>query len=285
MAGGSTEFDNEARSDRLLCFERKMRTWWNPLGWSRREALDYAEFLFIALATGLAAVAGVVDAVAKAPWAIAAAVSGLLAAGSKFWGKKLDERSKRLAASQLQRTIRAALGHMHGHFFEQQDPEDLHKHRITLFVCRSGQGGPLGCKRWLAIYARKGAHPESTTVWPVDDDQPDKCTGLVGKIWAYGGVRFDEAACSWPTDGNETAKRTYSDSQGITVAEAERLNVKARYFAGSDVMVRGAKWGVLFIDSLKEFRLAEKGGHLTRQKKRLERYATLVGKLLEEGEQ
>ena len=70
-------------------------------------------------------------------------------------------------AAQARRMVGATLLHMHEHFFEQEENRDKHKHRVTLFECRTGDG-PGGCTRWLAIYAREGAYPDSDSVWPLD---------------------------------------------------------------------------------------------------------------------
>lgn len=62
----------------------------------------------------------------------------------------------------------------------------------------------------------------------------------------------------------------------------ESLKVKALAFGGAVVMVSGKRWGVLLLDSQKPFPKCEKQAGKTIQKKVIDKYAVLLGKVLEE---
>lgn len=277
--------------------------YWPPSSWHWRAIWWYAEWVMLAVAAGLGGVAALAESKDKAT-AVAWSVTFTVGAGlSKLFTRLAEEREKAAKAreaeqaelirdteladlrarfgGQAQRMVRAILSHMHDHFFEQEAGQDKHKHRVTLFVCREG-AGPRGCRKWLAIYARFGENPESTTTWPLDDNSPEGCRGVAGKIWVENSDQFYVAECDWPENGDPVDKARYAKSLGITVAEAETLHIKSRYFSGALVMVRGAKWGVLLVDSRKDWR--KKGGQQTIQTKRTRRYATLLGTVLAEVE-
>lgn len=288
---------------------------WDPRSWParrKRTTLDAAEYVGVVAAGSVGSLnwGGLFDADMK-PLAVASSIAfTFLAAGSKFALRRLDDGEKDAAAKekeaadaarkeaedkiraeadqavqcarqQAKRIVQAILLHMHEHFFEQSANADKLVHRITLFQQVSGasEGGP--CKRWLQVYARHGWHQNSATVWPLDEDVPGGCRGVAGRIWLESATLFESAACPWPLDGNPKQKAEYASSHEITVDEAERLNVKSQFFAGTVVLVNGKKWGVLLVDSLKTFEKAKEGGQRGLQRKRIERYATLIGRAIE----
>jgi hypothetical protein len=165
---------------------------------------------------------------------------------------------------------------MRDHFFEKEVGGERYKHRVTLFVCTTTDAG----KR-LTIYQRAGVHPTSEIAWEVDDNDLTKCRGIAGRIWFHTITLMECHDPAWPTDDDPVAKERYAECQGISLAEAERLKVKSTAFCGTIVVVNGEKWGVLLIDSQKQWRFDAKP-HRTRNEKRIERYATLLSQVLAE---
>src|SRR5262249_49806648 len=55
--------------------------------------------------------------------------------------------------------------------------------------------------------------------------------------------------------GNQGQKATYADSLGMTVAEAEALNVKSRTLIATPIEVVGERWGVLVLDCRKDVKI------------------------------
>ena len=84
------------------------------------------------------------------------------------------------------------------------------------------------------------------------------------------------AACDWPELDDPIAKSTYAMSLGIAVAEAEALNVKSKTFVGAPILVGGRRWGVLLLDSRKDWPHDKQG-----KRALLNRYATVIGAALE----
>lgn len=279
---------------------------WNPPLWSRKGVLHWSGFAAITLG----AVAGGVTAGLTDPKerTVSASVGGVFAVLAGLAGVRIkllddaekaakDQRAVEAEAkreaehdalitrygNQTRRMIRAVLIHMHGHFFEEEDAADQHKHRVTLFVYRAGTG-PDGCTKWLAVHARKGAYEDSPTVWPLDDNEIDRCRGMAGRVWFLGSK--DELAVDTAWDDNDPSKQAaYAQAMRLTVPEAAALKVKSQYFFGTVVMVHGRKWGVLLIDSRKKFRKPAAGGHEGRQNRRLDRYAELLGGMLAEAKE
>ncbi len=220
----------------------------------------------------------------KTPWIYAGLGCSVVLVLVKGVAARLNAVAKRTAADQMRRAVLAVLNHMHGHFFEQEEAAERWKHRITLFRRLAGRGGPGGCDQWLAVYARKGDNPLSETVWQIDDHNPAKCRGVAGEVWVHSTTSYKRAACDWPEGDDAATKEVYAQSLRCTFAEAERWAVKSQYFAGAMIEVGAVRWGVLLIDSLRDFHKLPSSAQHTIQKKRLERYATLIGTLLREGE-
>src|SRR5262249_26682480 len=149
-------------------------------------------------------------------------------------------------------------------------------------VLRCGEGDEIeeGGKD-LAIFARKGKNPDSTCWWPVDDHDLDRCHGVAAIIWFHNLTKIVTAECDWPDGDDPVAKATYARSLGITVEEAERLNIKSKVVGGSPVIVRGRKWGSLVLDSRQEGHISQSGVKI----KALNDAAALVGAVLEGLEQ
>ena len=108
------------------------------------------------------------------------------------------------------------------------------------------------------IYARSGVYKDSSCSWQIDDNDPDKCHGVAAKIWFHQTGGVTTAACDWPTEPNKhIQKAEYALSVGITIDEAEKLNVKSKVFTGALIQSQGRKWGVILLDSLKEGHISE----------------------------
>jgi hypothetical protein len=170
----------------------------------------------------------------------------------------------------------AIIEDFHKRYFRREAKLEIHKHRATLFQCVEIADGETRTKR-LQIFARAGVHPDSSRSWPVDDNEPGGCRGIAAQIWFHGVGTVKTAACDWPLDGNPVQKATYAESLGISVDEAEALNVKSRVFTGARIMVRGQRWGVLLLDSLKE-------GHISDsqyEKRLIDEYVDIIGSVLE----
>lgn len=277
---------------------------WRPRSWNGKIVWDVVDWFALAVA----AIAGAFTALAAPadkplPASLTAGFT-ILAGFAKYRYRRCDDSEKKAKAArdelaaqeretemaalryrysdQARRMVRAILAHMREHFFEQEGDREKYKHRVTLFVCKESQKAGTR-KKHLAIYAREGLYSDSMRTWHLDENVPQNCRGVAGKIWFHNTTEFAAANCDWPEDGDPIRKTQYAASLHITVAEAETLNVKSKVFAGSVVMVRGGKWGVLLVDSLKDW-LSNDPRVLGRQKKRLERYATLIRRVLEEAE-
>jgi hypothetical protein len=68
----------------------------------------------------------------------------------------------------------------------------------------------------------------------------------------------------------------YANSLGISLDEAESLNVKSMVFAGARIMARDQKWGVILLDSLKAGQIVDS----SYQRKLLGECASLISSLL-----
>ena len=162
--------------------------------------------------------------------------------------RKLDRREKAEYAAQAKRMVGALLDVLHDRYFRKEKGEEKHKHRVTLFVYDEGDAA-RGIGKHLRIFARAGVHKDSDRIWPVDENDQKKCRGIAAQIWFTKTALSKTAACDWPENGDARLKADYAESLEITVAEAEHLHVKSRYFAGTPILVAGRRWGVLLLDS------------------------------------
>jgi hypothetical protein len=179
--------------------------------------------------------------------------------------------------SQLKNAIAIILEDFHDRYFRREADHEKYKHRTTLFTCVECNGESAREKR-LAIYVRIGIHGDSRCTWPVDDNDPEKCRGVAGKIWFHGSGNTTSTDCEWPVASEDPVQMAaYARSLGITVDEARALKIKSRVFAGARIMARGQKWGVLLLDSAKE-------GHISdeRTKKQLlSQCASLISEMVD----
>ena len=274
-------------------------SFWRRSSWQSKPFLDSTESWLLVAGAIFTLCSTVTDPPAKWWWLGAVAVACVAVARIRRRYKRVDDAEKadqaskaaardlemaavrQRAAGQVVRMAEAVLAHMHDHLFGNRQGQVKRKHRVTLFEARAGEDHPSGCKRWLAIYARVGLVSSSTTTWPLDADWPDKCRGVAGKVWFDEVAMVLQAECPWPADGHPDAKRRYASSLNVSIEEAERLNVRWEFFAGTTVRVGSRKWGVLLVDSEEEI-FTKKSGSQAECKRRIERYATLLGKLLEE---
>jgi hypothetical protein len=215
--------------------------------------------------------------------ALVVCLSAASSAIVKGFGKKADRREKERMAEEVEATkTRYALQakemlegilevFSQRYFRNEKVSVDKHKHRVTLFACEEFEDNGRAVKR-LMVFARSGVYKESETTWPLDDNDPRGCRGLVAQVWFHKAKLLKVADCDWPEDGNSTDKQRYAESFGITVEEAERLNVKSRAVAGAPIIVEGKKWGVIALDSLKDGFIVDSD----RQNEMLDRYVTLI---------
>jgi hypothetical protein len=267
---------------------------WPPTSWTRRDAPDLCEYAFAGAGVILIACASLADPVWKAILGASAGFTGIATLISKFVSKRRDDEEKKAkeqaerqerearetrVRSLTARIVRPVLDEMRQRYFAKETDTEKHKHRLTLFVCVESDA-TTGRAKHLAIFARSGVHLDSPRTWALDDNNPDGCRGVAGKIWFHGVTDMKIAVCDWPLDGNREDKERYAASLDITVAEAETLNVKSRAFAGAPIFVGRRKWGVLLLDSLKEGFITD-----TPQKKGLlNRYTNLLECILTEAE-
>lgn len=256
---------------------------WLPASWTWKDTADACEFASAAAGIVLGVWLTTASPGAKTlPAALtAAAAGGTLVAKTASrileW-RKNAEQAKR-ARSLVARIMRAVLDEMRQVYFLHEGGAELYKHRVTLFVCVDANAS-TGKDKHLAIFARSGVRGDSKSVWALDDNHPDGCRGFAGKVWYHSVTMFRVAVCDWPKNEDYIEKERYANSMEITIEEAESLNVRSRTFAGTPVLVRGHKWGVLLLDSLKADSIAE----TAHQKGLLNRYTELIGKILTEAE-
>ncbi len=162
--------------------------------------------------------------------------------------------------NQLKVAIGVILEDFHEKYFRGEHEEERHKHRTILFTCVESGSDDTRQKR-LVVYARVGVHKESRSTWLVDDNDLEKCRGVAGKIWFHGAAIVTSTDLDWPPDESSSLQRAaYATSLGITMAEAEALNVKSTVFTGARIMAGGKKWGVLLLDSMKDGYITDKSG-------------------------
>jgi hypothetical protein len=240
--------------------------------WSRRPFWDKAEFVFAGLTAAAAFAATSLAAFPSLPagWRVASAsgvfVFASAVAGCKWRAKVLDDREKAAkaaevqalrdkAASQTRRALFRVLEGLRTEFFRGQ-ADEADGPRATLFVCREADPEKHLGKR-LCIYARAGAYQDSACTWALDDNEMNGCRGVAGSVWFRRTTLSITAACDWPADGDQTQKEAYASSLGMTVAEAESLNVKSRTLVATPIDVQGERWGILVLDCRKSVAIAE----------------------------
>jgi len=247
--------------------------------WAHRPFWDKGEFGFAILtaiaATTVAALAAIpgVPPGLRVVSAIAVFLGACGVAGCKLRAKVLDDREKAAkaaeqaaaeqqrnaevqalrdkAASQARRSISRLLEGLRMEFF-QTGEEDTP--RATLFVCREPQP-EAKLRKCLCIYARAGVYRDSERTWALDDNELTECRGLAGRVWFRWATESVTAACDWPDDGTQAQKEAYANSLGMTLAEAESLNVKARTVVAVPIEVNGERWGVLVLDCRKAIKI------------------------------
>jgi hypothetical protein len=236
---------------------------------------DLWEYLSAVAGIGCSGWAALAEHDQKTLPAILAAVAGVSTLTAKFVSKRLEMRAnaerEAEANSQMKRVVCAILEEMRQEYFASEAGDEKYKHRITLFVCVEPNGRAGGGK-YLEIFSRSGVHLNSTRTWPVDDNHPDLCRGVAGKVWYHSITDIKIAECDWPEGDDVTSKARYARSLDIRPEEAEALNVKSRAFAGAPVLVGGRKWGVLLLDSLKDGFIADN----RHKKSLLNKYTELI---------
>jgi hypothetical protein len=273
--------------------------------WKQKWFWDYAEIILVCLtAVSAAFTAATVQDHKRIPASLTACFA-LSTALSKWRSKRIEAAERRVKAAQddsLQSQHRGALARLereaedyrlkynasvrhlvtailddfHSKYFRRDvRTEDKYKHRATLFVCTEPPGAS-GQEKLLTVFARSGVYKESRCSWPIDDNHPQRCRGVAGQIWFHGVGRVRTARCDWPDDGDPAQKAVYAESLGMSVDEAEALNVKSKVFTGAQIMVRGQKWGVLLLDSLKEGSIVD-GPY---EKQVLSQYVDMISSIL-----
>ncbi|MBA4063095.1 MAG: hypothetical protein C0501_05175 [Isosphaera sp.] len=236
--------------------------WKRPGFWGR---VEFAAAV-AALASGVIAVW---DQLTGAIWGSAFAAAVLLA---NVRQRRLEKKEREEREEFVKRVVGAVLEGLRSEYFTKVDEEDRHNHRVTLFVCQTRAGGD---GKELRIYRRAGSFPSSPTAWRVDDDEPGRCEGVAGRVWFHGTKRTVELP-EWSED--TAGKEAYAAKGFVGPIQAENLKVKSKVLSGTVVRVFGRKWGVLMLDS----RTA--GFILPAEEHVVERYAALIGRMLEEGD-
>jgi hypothetical protein len=254
---------------------------WPLASWTRWDIPDLWEYASAVVSAGCAAWTAVADPGKKTLPAVLTALAGASTLTAKVvskWAERKAREEREVKAREVMvGAVRAILKQMREEYFSDEAGPEKYKHRVTLFVCVERDDGANKGK-CLVIFARSGVHSDSSCTWRLDDNHPKDCRGVAGKVWYHNTTIVTTAACDWPTDGNLRVKYEYASSLEISVAEAEALNVKSRAFAGAPVVVRGRKWGVLLLDSLKDGFIAD----TAHKKGLLNRYTQLIGDVLTE---
>lgn len=256
---------------------------WCPAAWTKKGGAEIVAFLASAgsafSAYGIAASDENhkrIFQVAVLVCAIIALSAGTLAKIFEQWAKKAAEITQR---ERCRRIALSILRVMHETEYNPDDPTGSHESRITLFVCN--EATPEKPKH-LAIFARQGTYPGSTTTWDVNEDHPDRCEGVAGKAWFHQTTQVVFAARAWHDDDLE-AQIAYTESQGITIEKASKLLVKSSTIVAGPVEVNGNKrWGVLVLDSLQPAVVPRDGTSLGRFKATFNHYSTTLGRVLSE---
>ena len=187
---------------------------------------------------------------------------------------------------QLARTLKGVLDQLHQQYFKKVSKADKHQHRATLFRCVDSGDGSGGDKR-LVIFCRSGRYTDSTTSWPVDDNDRTKCRGVAAHVWFDGTVSFREADCEYPADGDPAKVGAYANSLFLRVEEVDVLRVKSVAFLGMRIDVADQPWGVLLLDSnqyevLQNPTNADGRSTAAAGKRTLELYGTVIQSIITE---
>lgn len=249
---------------------------------SIRQWADAGEWTCAAVASLASAFAALLEAEKRAAPSAAAALLGVGTITAKSLSKYFERREKDAETSKKEtvgkRVAKEILASLRSEYFPEIASE-IPKHRATLYMAEQKPGKI----KKLRIFCREGIYERSTTSWIIDDDDEAGCRGVAGKVWFFRSTYTIEAACDWPTPNDPQAperKKSYAESLGMSLQEAEDLNVKSRSFTGAPITVRGRQWGVLLLDSLKAGMVDEK----PKRKGVLNCFANLLGGVLSEVE-
>jgi hypothetical protein len=140
---------------------------------------------------------------------------------------------------------------------ENEAGQPLHDHRVTIFK-HGHRFFHLG--KWLTPVARSGHMTQGTDIMFRAGDDPTRLEGIAGRAWA---LRSRVVAQDLPDlnqhlvlspAGREKAIEEYSKKTFVTQEWLRRRLARNKPFARSyyaiHVEVRGARWGVLVIDSM-----------------------------------
>jgi hypothetical protein len=173
------------------------------------------------------------------------------------------------------KAVAAISGVLWRRYFGNLPNQDHYKNRVTVFR-KESYDGPTGLR--LVIFARFGRYLNSISAWLVDDNEPMNCRGVAGKIYARNTLERFIAPHDWPDDDNPASQRSFAEALNATVEETEGLKVKSKAFIGTTIVVNGAKWGVLLLDSCD-------AGHIKDSKtsdEMVKRYANIIGEVMGE---
>jgi len=258
---------------------------------------DRVEIWGALIAATFAAITSAAPPDAKVWTAPPVAIFMLIVAISKHRSKTIDEETKAresVAKAELKREHREQIARLETErdnlsrkagfaiaqvlfqrYFGSLPNQDKYKNRVTLFrkqVC----DGPTGFQ--LSIFARSGRYSDSTSAWAIDDNEPDRCRGVAGKIWALDTLTRVSADHDWPEEDNPALRHSFAVSLNATVEETERLKVKSRAFIGMPVVANGVRWGLLLLDSCDP-------NHIKNSKsfdEIIKRYARIIGEVMGE---
>ncbi len=272
-------------------------TWWKP--WKHRLFWDAGAIFFmfgIAIPAGFAPSAEMTpDEPDAKPRQRASAWVIVCTAGAGVFGvasRIRDWMDKRGDADKLKRAtveLRSATRKMvvqvletaRRDFFAEDEEAEIHKLRATLF--RVVANAPSGTKG-LQVYARARSNPDSTRRWAVVDENPRLCQGVAGYIWAIGTARIILPPCEWVAASTADERVAYATATFLSVEEVDSLAIKSSGFGGTIVEVAGVKWGVLLMDAQEKGRLKKTIASTNAHTLILEKYAALLGRMIQEGE-
>lgn len=174
--------------------------------------------------------------------------------------------------------------------FDVHDGDPVHHHRVTLFkrmrweAClRPCTYWAWGWKRWpldgwLIPVARSGHTTQRTDVIFMAPDDAENAEGVAGQTWACDQVLVINDlpdVSNDPTNENITdyAKRSFLSEDWVRKRMGKRQ--LSRSLCGIPLEVRGERWGVLILDSVRENAIKDKA-------RPWDNYRTLVPVFLEQ---